>query len=403
MAPSESSSSTLRLRLPRLHPAQQQVKDEAARFNIVDAGRRWGKNILLRDRLIEPALYGHPVAWLAPTYKGLLDDWRELKALLAPVTKEKWEQEHRINLITGGTLDMWSLDKPEAVRGHRYKRVAVNEAAQVEGLQEAWERDLRATLTDFEGDAWFGSTPRGRNYFWQLWARGQAGGEWKSWQFPTAANPHIKASEIEAARNELPDLAFRQEYLAEFLEGEGSVFRNVRANLIAPETTPEEHAGHQLVAGLDWGRMVDATCISVGCATCHQEVFIDRYVNTAFAFQRDRIKSTVERWHADILAESNSIGQPNIEALRDAGVTVDGFETTASSKPQLIQRLVLAFEKQEWQWLPHEVAALELEAYEMRTNPNTGRATYTAPDGMHDDTVIARALMVRKSGGGFGW
>jgi hypothetical protein len=393
------------LELPELHPDQQRAKDEAVRFNVLDAGRRWGKNVWLRERLIEPALDGFPVAWTAPTYKMLKDDWREMKHVLAPITKEKWEQEHRIQLITSGVVDMWSLDHADAMRGRKYKRVAVNEAAQVKELKDIWERVIRATLTDLEGGADFGSTPRGRNHYFNLWSIGQdpAFPDWKSWKFPTASNPFIKESEIEAARGELPELAFRQEYLAEFLEGEGTVFRNIRACLTAPVPDVEKHKGHQLAAGLDWGRMVDSTALSIGCVTCHEEVVLDRFTRVEFAFQRDRIKAAVSVWPADILAESNSIGQPNIEALRADGLTVDGFETTASSKPQLIQNLALAFEKQEWKWLPDEVAALELEAYEMRANANTGRPTYTAPEGMHDDTVVARALMLRKAGGGFGW
>jgi hypothetical protein len=382
----------LTIRRPRLHPGQRQVKAEAARFNVVDAGRRWGKNVLLRDVLIEPALDGKPAAWLAPTYKMLQEDWRELKYLLAPAIAEKWETEHRIQLITGGVIDMWSLDNADAVRGRKYQRVTVNEAAQVANLQEAWERVIRPTLTDYAGDAWFGSTPRGRNYYWQLWMRGQREEGWKSWQFPTSTNPFIQPKEIEAAQAELPQLAFRQEYLADFLEGEGSVFRNVRACLTAPKGG--EHRGHKIVAGLDWGRMVDSTSLSVGCATCRVELFLDRYTRVEYAFQRDRIKSAVDRWHAQLLAESNSIGQPNIEALRNDGVSVRPFETTATTKPPLIQSLALAFERQEWKWLPDELAALELEAYEMKTNPVTGRPSYSAPEGGHDDTVMARALML---------
>jgi hypothetical protein len=239
-----------------------------------------------------------------------------------------------------------------------------------------------------------------------LWSRGQdeAYPDWQSWKFPTISNPYIKASEIEAARNEVPQLAFEQEYLAEFLEGEGAVFRNIRACLNAPTNpSPADHEGHYMVAGLDWGRMIDSTAISIGCVDCHQEVALDRFTQVDFATQRMRIKAAVDKWGADILAESNSIGQPNIEALREGGVTVDGFETTATTKAPLIQSLALAFEKQEWQWLPDELAALELEAYEMSVNPITYRPTFGAPEGMHDDTVIARALVVRKSAGGFGW
>ena len=65
------------------------------------------------DRLIHPALQGKPVAWFSPTYKILADTWRELRTTLAAVTRDKSEQEKRLELISGGTIELWSLDSPD--------------------------------------------------------------------------------------------------------------------------------------------------------------------------------------------------------------------------------------------------------------------------------------------------
>ena len=65
---------------------------------------------------------------------------------------------------------------------------------------------------------------------------------------------------------------------------------------------------------------------------------------------------------------------------------------TASSKPPLIESLALAFEREEVKWLADDVATLELEAYERKVSATTGRSAYSAPEGLHDDTVMARAL-----------
>ena len=74
------------------------------------------------------------------------------------------------------------------------------------------------------------------------------------------------------------------------------------------------------------------------------------------------------------------------------GLPVVGFETTASSKPPLIQSLVLALEKKEIELLDDPVTIGELEAYEEKRSPLTGRPQYSAPAGMHDDTVMRAAL-----------
>jgi hypothetical protein len=95
-----------------------------------------------------------------------------------------------------------------------------------------------------------------------------------------------------------------------------------------------------------------------------------------------------------ILAESNSMGEPIIEQLQADGLPVKGFETTGTSKPPLIENLALTIERAEWKFQPDPIWTAELEAYERKVSPNTGRSTYSAPEGVHDDTVMARALMV---------
>ena len=74
------------------------------------------------------------------------------------------------------------------------------------------------------------------------------------------------------------------------------------------------------------------------------------------------------------------------------------FTTTSKNKGQLIRNLQLAFEREEIQWQADPVWTAELEAYEQKISPTTGRATFSAPEGMHDDTVIARALAAHAIG-----
>jgi phage terminase large subunit-like protein len=384
--------SRLTLTLPRPHLAQKTVISEARRFNVMACGRRFGKTRLGIDRLIRPALEGKPVAFFAPTYKMMSDVWRETYNTVQPAAKRVASQEHRIELITGGIIDMWSLDTPDAPRGRKYARVIIDEAAMVPQLQEAWQASIRPTLTDYEGDAWFTSTPKGANFFRTIYQYGQdpLKPEWASWQMPTVANPHIKASEVEAARQELPERVFQQEYLAAFLEDAGGVFRKVRAAAIAKKSEP--YSG-RFVMGLDWAMSEDFTVITVMDAETRRMVDMDRFNQIDWAVQRGRVKAMADKWKVEnIIAEHNSIGGPNIEALQREGLPVVSFETTAVSKPPLIESLALAFERSEIEILNDPVLVGELEAYERTVSPVTGRSRYGAPDGRHDDTVISLAL-----------
>lgn len=381
--------------LPELHEGQQRIVDEAVRFNVLACGRRFGKTMLGIDLLIDKALDGFPVGWFSPTYKMLQEVWAEIRKTTQSLQTRISAQDHRIELVTGGLIDCWSLDAADSVRGRKYARVVLDEAAMVPGLADAWQAAIRPTLTDYKGDAFLLSTPKGINFFHECYQRGldPLQPDWRSWHMPTADNPYIDPAEVDAARQELPEQIFKQEYLAQFLQNEGAVFRNIEACLTSPHTRPDLHRGHRIVAGVDWGQKNDFTVISVVCANCRTEVEIDRFNKIEWAFQRARLRTIYERWHlVDALVETNSIGGPNLEALRADGLRVRGFETTAQSKPPLIQSLALALERTECQWLPDPVAKTELLAYESKINPITGRIAYSAPEGGHDDTVMARAL-----------
>ena len=383
------------LRLNEPHPAGKEIIANAKRFNVLVCGRRFGKTMLGIDRLVQ--VMDYPCAWFSPIYRDMLEVWREAVEIYKPITKRVSVSDRRIELTTGGVVEFWSLENEDAGRGRKYKRVIIDEAAKAPYLQAAWEQAIRPTLTDYKGDAYFLSTPKGRNYFWRLYQRALSGGEWQTWHYPTVANPFIDPLEVEAAKHDLPDAIFKQEYMAEFIENEGSVFRNIDACMGAVDA---DHKGHNIIMGIDWGKQNDFTCISVGCATCKQEIAIDRFNQIDYTFQRERLKVIQERYNAGvILAESNSIGEPVIEVLQREGLPVRPFQTTAQSKPPLIENLALIFERAEWQFLPDPIWRGELEAYERTVSAVTGRSSYNAPDGSHDDTVIARALMVRQAGG----
>jgi len=117
--------------------------------------------------------------------------WQELKAILEPIVANKSEQERRIELITKGSIEMWSLDSMDTARGRGYALVVLDEAAMAPNLETVWTAAIRPMLTDEQGDAWFLSTPKGMNYFKTLFDRGQdpANREWASWQMPTSENP----------------------------------------------------------------------------------------------------------------------------------------------------------------------------------------------------------------------
>jgi hypothetical protein len=378
------------LTLPRPHAAQQQVIDGARRFNVLCCGRRWGKSELGMDRLIHPALVGKPVGWFSPTYKLLSPVWRELQSRLRPVARDCNQQERRLELKGGGALEMWSLDSPDSGRGRAYAAVVVDEAALIPNLEAAWQASIRPMLTDFRGSAWFLSTPKGiAHYFHTLYQRGQdpTQTDWASWQLPTGANPYIDPAEIESARADLTELAFAQEYLAQFVSWEGAVFRRILdAVFEPPDNVPA------VAIGVDWGRTNDYT-VFVAVSTTGQVLAIDRFRGLEYGLQRGRLQAFWERLRAKswIFAESNSMGGPLCEQLQADGLPLCAFNTNAVSKSNVIQALALAFEQGRIR-IPNDPALIgELQSFEGKPLPS-GLMRYGAPEGGHDDCVMALAI-----------
>ncbi len=372
---------------------QNEVVSTSSRFNVIDVGRRAGKTHLGLDLCAGAVTGGRPIGWFSPTYKMLGEVWRSAVNLFAPITVRKNATDRRIEFTGGGLLEFWSLENPDSARGRRYQRIIVDEAAMVPALMDAWNFVLRPTLADWLGDAWFLSTPKGRNGFWQMWQYGQDPGnaDWMSWQMPSTVNPKVPAEEFEAMRLSMPERIYAQEILAQFLEDAGGIFRNVVARSTAVQAE-QPHAMAGYIMGVDWGKMEDFTVLSIIDARTGTQVYMDRFNQIDYAVQTGRLRSLAQRFGVQVIvAERNSIGEPLIESLQREGLPVQPFMMTNATKARIIDALALAFETGSITTLNDPIQIAELQAYEMERLPS-GMMRYSAPDGMHDDTVIALAL-----------
>ena len=227
-----------------LHLGQRRIFDSPARFKVAACGRRFGKSRLACYWLMltpGSAIDGKPVAYFGPSYKVLLDIWSDTERTLRPLIRKANKTEMRIELMTGGKIDFWTLEDVDAGRGRKYARIVVDEAAHARKLKEVWERAISPTLTDLKGEAWFISTPRGLNFFYDLFKRGDDPeySSWAAFHMPSIINPWIDPDEIECKRPELPELVFRQEYLAEFVTfGAGLVKPEHITMAVAPARLP---------------------------------------------------------------------------------------------------------------------------------------------------------------------
>lgn len=382
------------LKFPHLHNAQRVIRDSTARYRVLACGRRFGKTTLITDIAGELLVMGKRVAYYNPSYAQGKEVWEDFKDLLRPVIARKDETTRRLEIIGGGVLKMWSLDSEstaETSLGNSYHAVFVDEAARVPNLMKVWNKTISPMLMDYKGSAFFVSTPKGLNDFYSLYQRGldPLYPDWQSFHYPTAANPYIHFSEIEKARLEKPELEFREEILAEFIADGAGVFRGVSDAATLSPVAP--YAG-RFVFGIDWAQSSDYTVVSVIDLNTRKQVALDRFNQLGWQIQRDRVVTLYEAWKPErIIAEHNSIGGPNIEALYQEGLPMQPFTTTAQSKATLIQQLALMIERKQIALLDDPIQRGELHAYAMERG-STGLPRYSAPTGQHDDTVMALAL-----------
>ena len=382
---------TIEVKLPRPFEAQRAILNSPARFRVIRCGRRFGKTNISRIEVTKAVLRGEWWAYFSPTYKNIGEFWRDTSQTLTPVKKYKNETDKRFEAVTGGGFECWSLDAIDTMRGRKYHGIIVDEAAYVKQLEKAWTKSLMPMLADYRGRALFPSTPNGYDYFYTLCMLGmdELNADWAHFHYTTLDNPYIPPEEVELARNTVPQRAFLQEYMAEFVEDAGGVFRNVSE--VHTGAIMQPYAG-KFVIGVDWGRSNDFTVLSVWDADKAIEVDIDRFNQISWELQRERLKSMYNKWGAQfIVAEANSIGDVNIEALQRDGLPVVPFTTTSKTKAPLIDAFSVAVERQEIALVDYPSAKAEMQSYQLERLPS-GMFRYTAPSGGHDDSVIARAL-----------
>jgi predicted phage terminase large subunit-like protein len=156
-------------------------------------------------------------------------------------------QRRTLTLPGGGFVQFKTAEEETGLRGESIDYLVVDEAAHIRDLQSLWELALRPCLIDRRGCAWFISTPRGHNYFCDLYHRGRSDGKtWASFQFPSTANPHLDEAELAEIGRDMPALVKRQEIDAEFVQLAGAMFR--RGDVRVLESEP---------AGAQWVRAWD--------------------------------------------------------------------------------------------------------------------------------------------------
>lgn len=356
-------------------------------------GRRWGKTISGANEAIKVVTQTplESVGFcVAPTYWHTQKQLREFM-LYCPkeLIKDVNRSEHRVTLIGNRYVWFKSADNPDSLRSEGLDWLWGDEGGQWK--EEAWILALRPALMDKKGIAWFTGTPKGKNWYFRLWTRGQdpEQTDYESWSYSSLDNPYLDPKEIADFARDMPKMAYKQEILAVFIDEIGSVFRNVNSCIKEDLEAPKE--GKRYVVGVDLAKHQDYTVVCVMDDSGHLCHF-DRFSELDWVFQRKRIVNIARQYNgARLLIDSTGLGDPIYDELRRETVTVEGYKFTNASKKDLIENLSIKIENRQISYpnIPELINELKMFGF---AYSQTGLVRYNAPEGYHDDCVIALAL-----------
>jgi len=213
----------------------------------VVGGRRVGKTEHARETMVSMAVEAHcrgEVWYAAPTqHHAKMIQWEDLNIWLdnQPVNLRHGKPNATdlyIPLRWGTAIRLIGMDTSnDRFRGKKLLGFVGDEWDMVKNPQN-YTMEIEPSLSDVRGPAVFYSSPRGKRQMYKLWQQGQPGGshvkDWWSCKVKTPDVGTVPEESLEAARREMTDDEYQQEYLAEFLDYQGSLVPEF-INRLAPE------------------------------------------------------------------------------------------------------------------------------------------------------------------------
>ena len=304
---------------------------------------------------------------------------------------KKRETELRVDILPSrGQIYVFGSDRPDLMRGPNPQGIVLDEFSYQK--REVWDSVVqpivRANPTAW---VWFLFTPCGKNHAADIFNYGLTRPkEWKSSKLTIFDSGIFTPEQCEEAHATSLETTWKSEYLCEFIEGAGSVFRGVRE---AATATPQKPMANELyVMGVDLAKVQDFTVISVFRRSNNHQVYQDRFNTLEWPYQKSKIAAIAKFYNnALCVLDATGIGDPIADDLVRAGVAVDPIKITNETKKEMIEKLSISISLQKCAILPIEESFLEYDNYAYEIGP-TGKIYYQAKDGYHDDIVTSHAL-----------
>lgn len=358
------------------------------------------------------------LCWIAPNYKiarspiddvlyGINEDTGERFINdTCPETGFKFfdykKGDNEVHWWNGAKWFLRSADAPDSIVSKGYNMIIIDEAAIL--LQETFQKQILPIARKRNCKIVLITTPRGKNWVYQLFLDGldKAKKRYFSIQQPWWKRPNYPQLLIDLMKD-LPKHIREQEFEAKFLDAGGGIFGNFQKIFYGKEIQFEsdqqewynpkwkEFLSKELIMSVDFAKSVDYTVITVGDIDKHL-VYYKRINKTDYKTVLDEISILSKRFNnPDLIYDATGVGSGLGDFLGDS-INAFPFVFTNESKNEIVHKLAVAFEYAQWKIPNIQTLRNEFELFEMRLT-KTGKITYSAPDGKHDDIVMSVAML----------
>lgn len=393
--------STITIQAAELFDWQLEVymsyKNNDYKTYVVNCSRQIGKSLLLSQLILDSAINNDrvDVGVISLTYKQVRLIYSNISDLLkkTPILKNDNKSDLTIELVNGSKIRFLTVQNPDNIRGYTFDYLFCDEFAFYG--PETWQKVLMPTTLAKGKKVVLASTPRGTsNAFYDLFMEGMnpQNKTITSFMYDYTWGP-FGDDEIDAIRRQLPAHIFNAEFLCQFTEN-GAVFNDVH-NISTIDKWGNYDSNESYYAGCDIALFTDfAVCTILNSKGDVVDVYREKTgsinkLNTELEF-------FLRKWQPKkTVIELNNQGVTVYEHLQPRIRGIEGFKTTAVSKPDLIHDLQRAIEEKTIH-IPNNklfpAMADELINFSFSFSEKTKQILYAALPGKHDDCVISLAL-----------
>lgn len=384
---------------PKFTEYQKRILYSNARFTVTKGATKIGKTFphlyWLFERAHDEIKKGANYWWIAPIFPQAKIAFNRMRRIAVPLGYRVNESE--LFIETGYDSRIWfkGADKPDSLYGEDVFAAVFDEFTRAK--EESWFA-LRSTLTHTQGPCKFIGNSKGKkNWGHRLWVKAKAGEPgyeaFKVTAYDAAAEGILSYDEIEQAKRDLPEYAFKELYEAEDLDDQANPFgiKSIQSCVAVKSNEPAVCYGVDLAKSVDWTVIIG---LDAKGKVCQFDRFQKDWTQTTAT-----VISTIGQKKAAI--DSTGVGDPIYETISKKCAHAQSFKFTQHSKQQIMEGLAVAIQNNYISVLSG-VMQEELENFEFQYS-RTG-VKYSAPEGLHDDCACALALAYSvwsKPSGGF--